>query len=55
MATYTLTEAPELIVSVRGKDSLNTRNKALEKITEMVNSGELSTELPNGLNTRVLA
>lgn len=54
MATYTLTEAPELIVSVRGKDSINTRNKALEKINEMAVSGELNTELPDSLNTEQL-
>jgi len=33
MATYTLVEAPEITVSVRGKDSSTTRNKALDKIT----------------------
>ncbi len=54
MATYTLAEAPEITVSIRGKDSLITRNKALDKITEMLGSGELSTELPNGLSTEQL-
>jgi len=54
MATYTLAEAPEITVSIRGKDSLITRNKALDKITEMLGSGELPTELPNGLSTEQL-
>ena len=54
MATYTLAEAPEVTVSVRGKDSLITRNKAIDKITDMLESGELLTELPNGLSTEQL-
>jgi len=44
----------EITVSVRGKDSSTTRNKALDKIAEMLGSGELTTELPNGLSTEQL-
>ena len=54
MATYTLAEAPESPVSVRGKDSPTTRSKALDKIAEMIESGELPTELSNGLSTEQL-
>ena len=54
MATYTLVEAPDITVSVRGKDSPTTRSKALDKITEMIESGELPTELSNGLSTEQL-
>jgi len=54
MATYTLAEAPEVIVSVRGKDSLTTRQKALDKIADMLESGELPTEVPKGLNLEQL-
>ena len=32
MATYTLVEDPDITVSVRGKDSPTTRNKAIDKI-----------------------
>lgn len=54
MATYTLAEAPEVKVSVRGKDSTATRQKAIDKIAEMLESGELSTELPNNLSAEQL-
>lgn len=49
MATYTLAEAPEVKVSVQGKDSPTTRQKAIDKIAEMSKSGDLA-ELPNGLS-----
>ncbi len=52
MATYTIPDAPEVIVSVRGKDSLSTRHRALDKIADMLSSGELSIEeVSNGLST----
>ncbi len=54
MATYTLTEAPEVTVSVRGKDSPTTRQKAIEKIAEMMELGELPNELLNGLSAEQL-
>jgi len=54
MATYTLLEAPEINVSVRGKDSPITRQKAIDKIAEMLDSGDLPTELPNGLSAEQL-
>lgn len=54
MATYTLAEALEVKVSVRGKDSTATRQKAIDKIAEMLESGELSTELPNNLSAEQL-
>lgn len=54
VATYTLAEAPELFVSVRGKDSPTTRQKALDKISEMLETGELPTELSNDLTTEQL-
>ncbi|GAC1471318.1 MAG: hypothetical protein NVS2B14_16880 [Chamaesiphon sp.] len=54
MATYTLVEAPEVNVSVRGKDSPTTRQKAVDKIVELLDSGELPTQLPNGLSAEQL-
>lgn len=53
MATYTLSEIPEVKVSVQGKDSPTTRQKAIDKIAEMSKSGEL-TELPNDLSAEQL-
>lgn len=44
MATYKLPNSPEATVSVRGKDSLNTRLKAVDKITGMLASGELNAD-----------
>ncbi len=51
MATYALPKVPDVLVTVRGKDSLSTRHKALDKIAEMSSSGELSIEVLNGLST----
>jgi len=49
MATYTIPEVPDVLVTVRGKDSITTRQKALDKIADMLSSGELPTEVPKGL------
>ena len=54
VATYTLAQAPEVQVSVPGKDSVTTRDKALDKIKQMLESGELPTELSIGLSTEQL-
>ena len=50
MATYKLPSTPGVSVSVRGKDSLNTRLKAVDKLTGMLASGELSTDSSLSLN-----
>ena len=54
MATYTLADAPEITVSVRGKDSPNKRDQAMDKILEMLELGELPTELLDGLSAEQL-
>jgi hypothetical protein len=54
MATYKLPEPPEVTVSVRGKDSLTSRQKALDKITQMVAAGELSADSTLNLSTEDL-
>lgn len=54
MATYTLAQASEVQVSVPGKDSVTNRDKALDKIKQMLESGELPTELSIGLSTEQL-
>jgi len=54
MATYTLAKNPEIVVSVRGKDLPITRQKALDKIFEMVESGKLLIELPKELSIEQL-
>ncbi len=52
MATYKLPGTPEVTVSVRGKDSLPTRQKALDKITVMLDSEELSADSSLSLSAR---
>ena len=54
MATYAIPEVPDVVVTVRGKDSITTRQKALDKIADMLSSGELPTEVPNGLTPEQL-
>jgi len=54
MATYTIPEVPDVLVTVRGKDSISTRQKALDKIADMLSSGELPTEVPKGLTPELL-
>jgi len=54
MATYVLAELPDILITVRGKDSITTRQKALDKIADMLSSGELSTEVPKGLTPDLL-
>ncbi len=50
MATYSIAEAPEITVKVRGKDSKESRIRAIDKIKEMLDEGKLPTDLPNGLS-----
>lgn len=54
MAKYTIAECPEISISVRGKDSLTTREKALDKIMQLIDNDELPTELPEGLSSEQL-
>ncbi len=54
MATYTIAECPEISVTVRGKDSPTVRQKALDKIIELMDAEELPTELPDGLSAEQL-
>lgn len=54
MATYTIAECPEINVTVRGKDSPTVRQKALDKIIELMDSDELPTELQEGLSAEQL-
>jgi len=49
MAFYTIAEVPGVTVSVRGKDSDATRQKALDKIARLLESGEITAELPGDL------
>jgi hypothetical protein len=48
MVKYTFKEDPEMIIEVPGKDSAKSRDKAMEKLMELLEEGELSTNLENG-------
>ncbi len=48
MVSYTLPQNPDTIITVRGKDSERSRQKAMDKLVEMMDSGEIATELENG-------
>ncbi len=54
MARYTIAECPEISISVRGRDSLTTRERALDKIMQLIDNDELPTELPEGLSSEQL-
>ena len=50
MVSYTLPQNPDTIITVRGKDSERARQKAMDKLVEMMDSGEILTELENGFS-----
>lgn len=54
MVQYTLAQSPEVILTVSGKDSSKAREKAMDKLMEMMDSGELPTELEDGFSAQQL-
>ncbi|MDJ0553157.1 MAG: hypothetical protein QNJ68_01680 [Microcoleaceae cyanobacterium MO_207.B10] len=50
MVRYTLPQTPDTIITVRGKDSEKARQKAMDQLVDMMDSGELPTELENGFS-----
>ncbi|NEQ35724.1 MAG: hypothetical protein F6K40_05235 [Okeania sp. SIO3I5] len=50
MVSYTLPQNPDTIITVRGKDSERARQKAMDKLVEMMDSGDIPTELENGFS-----
>jgi hypothetical protein len=50
MVKYTFKEDPEMIIEIPGKDSAKARDKAMEKLMELLEEGELSTSLENGFS-----
>jgi hypothetical protein len=48
MVQYTLAQSPEVILTVPGKDSLKARNKAMDQLVELMEAGELPTDLSDG-------
>lgn len=50
MVQYTLAEHPEILLKVPGKNSSATRNKAMDQLIALVESGKVSKDLPEGLS-----
>jgi len=54
MVQYTLAQSPEVILTVRGKDSPKAREKAMDQLMELMDDGKLSTELSEGFSPEQL-
>lgn len=48
MVQYTLAQSPEIILTVAGKDSAKAREKAMDQLIELMESGQLPTDLSDG-------
>ncbi|MDB9536121.1 hypothetical protein PN451_09785 [Dolichospermum planctonicum CS-1226] len=54
MVQYTIPQSPELILIVPGKDSAKARDKAMDQLMELMEAGELPTELEAGFSPQQL-
>ena len=54
MVRYTLVQSPEIILTVPGKDSNKAREKAMDKLMEIMEAGDLPTELEEGFSPQQL-
>jgi hypothetical protein len=50
MVQYTLAESPEIILTVPGRDSAKARAKAMDRLVELMDAGELPTKLADGFS-----
>lgn len=48
MVQYTLAQSPEVILTIPGKDSPKARDKAMDQLLELMESGQLPTDLSEG-------
>lgn len=48
MVQYTLAQCPEVTLSVSGRDSKKTREKAMEQLIELMDAGKLPVDLSDG-------
>ncbi len=48
MVQYTLAQCPEVTLSVPGKDSKNSREKAMQQLIELMDAGKLPVDLSDG-------
>jgi len=54
MVQYTLAQSPEVILTVKGKDSPKARDQAMDQLMELMETGELSTDLEEGFSPQQL-
>ncbi|MBD2604539.1 hypothetical protein H6G81_08340 [Scytonema hofmannii FACHB-248] len=54
MVQYTLAQSPEIILTVPGKDSAKAREKAMDQLMELMEAGNLPTELEEGFGVQQL-
>jgi soluble cytochrome b562 len=54
MVQYTLAQSPEIILTVSGKDSAKAREKAMDQLMELMETGKLPTELEEGFGPQQL-
>jgi len=50
MVRYTLAQSPEVVLTVAGKDSPKAREKAMNELMELMDSGRLDTDLADGFS-----
>lgn len=54
MVQYTLAQSPEVILTVSGKDSPKAREEAMDKLVELMDEGQLPTQLLEGFSPQEL-
>ena len=54
MVQYTLAQSPEVILTVTGKDSPKAREKALDQLMDLMDAGNLPTDLEEGFSPQQL-
>lgn len=54
MVQYTLAQSPEVILTVPGRDSAKAREKAMDQLMELMDNGELPTDLADGFSPKQL-
>lgn len=52
MVRYTLPQSPEIILTVKGKDSAKAREEAMDKLMELMDAGQLPTDLKEGFGPK---
>lgn len=50
MVKYTLTQSPDVVLTVPGKDSPKARDRAMDQLIDLVETGKLPTDLSDGFS-----